>query len=163
MRAYDVGGSNSSETTASTSNENKESSLSPLSPPANDSETHYNKMESGATPSTDEIENPEVSVEREESIFAQELVYLRPFFDFLMDSHRTNMVMCSDEELTKSACLAHSLLKVSNLLENRLQVRGNGYTKTLSSTRALREAIKTLKLNGIKMAKFCRIDMLLQT
>lgn len=163
MRAYDVGGNNSSETAASTTNENKESSLSPLAPPASDSEAHYNKMESGPTPSTDDIENPEASVEREESIFAQELVYLRPFFDFLLDSHRTNMVMCSDEELTKSACLAHSLLKVSNLLESRLQVRGNGFTKTLSSTRALREAIKTLKLNGIKMSKFCRIDMLLQT
>lgn len=163
MRAYDVGGNNSSENATSTANENKDTSMSPLSPPANDTEAHYNNMESGQSTSNDEIENPEASVEREETIFSQELMSLRPFFDFLLDAHRTGLVMCSDEELTKSACLAHSLLKVSSLLESRLQVRGNGYTKTLSSTRALREAIKTLKLNGIKMSKFCRIDMLLQT
>jgi len=161
MRAYDVGGNNPAETATSSATDNK-SSLSPLSPPANDTEAHYNN-ESTANTSTDEIENPEATVEREEAIFGAELVYLRPFFDFLLDSHRTGIVMCSDEELTKAACLAHSLLKVSSLLESRLQVRGNGYTKTLSSTRALREAIKTLKLNGIKMSKFCRIDMLLQT
>ena len=163
MRAYDVGGTGTPENTSSASNDNKDTGLMPLSPPAKDTESHYNNLEAGATSSPDEMENPEASVEREEMIFAQELTYLRPFFDFLMDTQRTGVVMCTDEELTKAACLAHSLLKVSSLLESRLQVRGNGYTKTLSSTRALREAIKTLKLNGIKMSKFCRIDMLLQT
>jgi hypothetical protein len=163
MRAYDVGGTGTTESAAPTSDERKESNLMPLSPPANDTDARYSNIDAAPTPSTDEMENPEACVEREESIFGQELVYLRPFFDFLQDSQRAGVVMCTDEELTKSACLAHSLLKVSSLLESRLQVRGNGYTKTLSSTRALREAIKTLKLNGIKMAKFCRIDMLLQT
>lgn len=163
MRAYDSDGSGASENIESGASATKDSNLMPLSPPASDTESRYDNLESGPTPSNDEMENPEASVQREESIFAQELVYLRPFFDFMLDSHRTGIVMCTDEELTKSACLAHSLLKVSSLLEKRLQVRGIGYTKTLSSTRALREAIKTLKLNGIKMAKFCRIDMLLQT
>jgi hypothetical protein len=36
-------------------------------------------------------------------------------------------------------------------------------TKTLTNTRALREAIKTIKANGLKMAKFCRTDVLLQS
>lgn len=162
MRAYDSS-SGPAESSQSAANESKEGGLMPLSPPANDTEAHYSNLEPGPATSADEMENPEASVEREETIFSQELVYLRPFFDFLLDSHRTGLTMCSDEELTKSACLAHSLLKVSSLLEKRLQVRSVGYTKTLSSTRALREAIKTLKMNGIKMSKFCRIDMLLQT
>jgi len=162
MRAYDVGGNATSESTSSAPTE-KDTVLMPLSPPAKDTDSHYSNLETGTSPSTHEMENPEASVEREEAIFAQELVFLKPFLNFLMDSQSTSIVMCTDEELTKSACLAHSLLKVSSLLESRLQVRGNGYTKILSSTRALREAIKTLKLNGIKMSKFCRIDMLLQT
>ena len=163
MRAYDVGGAASLEGTTTSSDAKKASSVIPLAPPTTDTDPHYSNTEAANTSNNEEIENPEADVEREEEIFAQELVYLRPFFDFLLDSQKAGIVMCTDEEMTKSACLAHSLLKVSSLLESRLQVRGNGYTKTLSSTRALREAIKTLKQNGIKMAKFCRIDMLLQT
>lgn len=163
MRAYDVGGAGLIESTSSSRDTNRESDIAPLDPPASDTDPHYSNVENTSTPANEEIDNPEADVEKEEAIFAQELVYLRPFLDFLIDSQKTGIVMCTDEELTKAACLAHSLLKVSSLLEGRLQVRGNGYTKTLSSTRALREAIKTLKQNGIKMAKFCRIDMLLQT
>ena len=164
MRAYDStsGGSMVPESGQSSGSQGKDSSLIPLRPSTNDTESRYN-MESGPVSTNDEMGSPEASIEREESIFSQELQYLRPFFDFLLDSHRSSIVMCSDEELTKAACLAHSLLKVSSLLETRLQIRGKRYTKTLSSTRALLEAIKTLKQNGIKMAKFCCIEMLLQT
>jgi hypothetical protein len=162
MQAYNAGGTVNAERGQTGGNQSKDPSLMPLSPPTSDTQSRYN-MESGHAAPSDEIGSPEASIEREETIFTQELDYLRPFFDFLLDSHRTGIVMCSDEELTKAACLAHSLLKVSSLLETRLFVRGNGYTKALSSTRALREALRTLKLNGIKLSKFCRVDMLLQT
>jgi hypothetical protein len=56
---------------------------------------------------------------------------------------------------------------LASLLENRLKVRNGStnatsYTKSLNSTRALREAINTIKTNGFRMAKFCRLDMLMQ-
>jgi hypothetical protein len=70
------------------------------------------------------------------------------------------IVLSSDEELMKASCLAHSLLKLSGLLESRLKVKG--INKTLTSTRALREANRTIRTSGMKMAKFCRLEMLMQ-
>ena len=59
-------------------------------------------------------------------------------------SHRMNQPM--------STCVACQALFYST----------GGNFETLTSTRALREAIKSIKTHGVKMEKFCRIDMLLQ-
>lgn len=105
-------------------------------------------------------------VEREEMNLSNELQYVKPYLEFAGMEHNTTIKTCSDEHLMKSSCLAHSLLKLSSLLDSRLKVRsavGAISTKTLTNTRALREAIKTIKANGLKMAKFCRADVLLQS
>jgi hypothetical protein len=103
------------------------------------------------------------SVDKEEQILIQELTHLASILDFTKDDRSNSVVCCSDEELMKASCLSHSLLKLSSLLESRLKVRHSGaFEKTLTSTRALREAIKTIKAHGVKVAKFCRIDMLMQ-
>lgn len=104
-------------------------------------------------------------VEREELNLSKELQFVKPFLEFAGMEHNNTIKTCTDETLMKSACLAHSLLKLSSLLDSRLKVRsaiGGMATKTLTNTRALREAIKTIKANGLKMAKFCRADALLQ-
>lgn len=138
--------------------------LMPLSPPVNDTQPRKGSDDGGKTSLTEELDF-EGGVEREEQNLAFEATYLQSLMDFSQETHRQEIVTCSDEELMKASCLAHSLLKLSSLLENRLKVRGSvgGFDKSLSSTRALREAIKTIKANGVKMAKICRIDMLLQT
>uniref|UniRef100_A0A7S1V1E9 Uncharacterized protein n=1 Tax=Grammatophora oceanica TaxID=210454 RepID=A0A7S1V1E9_9STRA len=101
-------------------------------------------------------------VEKEEHSLSFEMAHLKPILEFTRDSSNS-IICCSDEELMKASVLAHSLLKLASLLESRLKVRSSGsFEKTLTSTRALREAIKTIKTHGIKMAKFCRIDMLMQ-
>lgn len=103
-------------------------------------------------------------VEREESNLSVELHFVKPYLEFA-GMEFAQIKTCSDEDLMKAACLAHSLLKLSSLLDSRLKVRsrmGITSTKTLTNTRALREAIKTIKANGLKMAKFCRADILLQ-
>lgn len=103
-------------------------------------------------------------VEREESNLSMELHFVKPYLEFA-GMELAQLKTCSDEDLMKAACLAHSLLKLSSLLDSRLKVRtrlGITSTKTLTNTRALREAIKTIKANGLKMAKFCRSDILLQ-
>jgi len=105
-------------------------------------------------------------VEKEEQIFAMEMEHLKIVLEFSKSGQSQSIVCCSDEELMKASCLGHSLLKLSSLLDSRLKVRANStgtFEKTLTSTRALREAIKTIKAHGFKMAKFCRIDMLMQT
>eukprot|EP00536_Pseudo-nitzschia_multiseries_P011893 jgi/Psemu1/260204/estExt_Genewise1Plus.C_4310008 len=109
--------------------------------------------------------NLEGGVEREESNLSVELNFVRPYLEFA-GMELAQIKVCPDEDLMKAACLAHSLLKLASLLDSRLKVRsrlGNTSTKTLTNTRALREAIKTIKANGLKMAKFCRADILLQS
>jgi hypothetical protein len=104
-------------------------------------------------------------VEREESNLSVELNYVKPYLEFA-GMEFAKLKTCSDEDLMKAACLAHSLLKLASLLDSRLKIRsrlGINSTKTLTNTRALREAIKTIKANGLKMAKFCRADILLQS
>lgn len=104
-------------------------------------------------------------VEKEEQVLALELVHLKSILEFTRDSQSQPIVCCADEELLNACSLAHSLLKLSSLLEARLKVRMHSsgtYEKALTSTRALREAIKTIKAHGLKVAKFCRIDMMMQ-
>jgi len=106
----------------------------------------------------------EGGVEREELNLSVELNFVRPYLEFA-GMELAQIKVCPDEGLMKAACLAHSLLKLASLLDTRLKVRsrmGITSTKTLTNTRALREAIKTIKSNGLKMAKFCRADILLQ-
>ena len=102
-------------------------------------------------------------VDGEEHLMSMELQYLKRYLDFDTTGQTSTVVLCSDEELMKAACLAHSLLKLASLLESRLKIRGHSsFNRALTSTRALREAIKAIKSNGMTMAKFCRIEMLLQ-
>ncbi|CAJ1953980.1 unnamed protein product [Cylindrotheca closterium] len=104
-------------------------------------------------------------VDREEVNLSIELQFLKPYLEFAGMEENNTVKTCRDEDLMKAACLAHSLLKLSSLLDSRLKMRSQFgvTTKTLANTRALREAIKTIRSNGLKMAKFCRSDVLLQS
>lgn len=146
------------ESSPATENITKQSGLmAPLSPPSTDTSPRKSigQMKVDAT-----LEDIGDGVEAEEHLLDEELRFLEPFLDFgTGDKHPS---VCSDEELMKAACLAHSLLKLAGLLEARLKVRGAAFSETLASTRALQEAIKSIKQSGIQMAKFCRLDMLMQ-
>lgn len=134
--------------------------MTPLSPPESDTASRRNATVFMNEPALDEIGD---GVEGEENLMAMELEYLGPFLDFNTTGHTGKIVVCSGDEAMKAACLAHSLLKLASLLDCRLKNRSSaGFDRTLTSTRALREAIKAIKTNGMKMAKFCRLDMLMQ-
>jgi hypothetical protein len=103
-------------------------------------------------------------VDGEEMVLEQELSFAKQYLEFASDQQMGGITVCSDEELMKAATLAHSLMKLASLLDSRLKIRtSSGFNRPLTSTRALREAIKTIMLSGIKMAKFCRLDMLMQS
>lgn len=140
--------------------EGKRSGIAQGALPPSEADTMSRKAaaEASSFPALEDI--PE-GVEGEEKLMTLELAYLRPFFTFTSVGQFAKIVLCSDEELMKAACLTHSLLKLSSLLESRLKLR-QGSNKTLTATRALREANKTIQSNGLKMAKFCRLDMLMQ-
>jgi len=134
----------------------------PLTPPSADTPRSGSDINRSNIPGMEDLDLVG-GVDREEHNLAQELQFMKPFLEFAT-AKQSKIVICSDEELMKSACLAHSLMKLSSLLESRLKVRTNlGANKMLTSTRALREAIKSIKANGLKMAKFCRGDIMMQT
>jgi hypothetical protein len=140
---------------------NKQSGMMPLTAPTSDTAPHLAVGDLGADSPAEDLAD---GVEGEEMVLDQEMLFLNEYLDFTQDGMSASIIVCSDEEMMKAACLAHSLLKLASLLESRLQTKGHdGFNKTLTSTRALRDAIKTIKLSGINMVKFCRLDMLMQT
>lgn len=150
------------EATQMEGDEMRDPSIVPLAPPSSDTKSRNGG--GGDLKSSGDHELSGSLVEKEEQVLAQEMVHLRSIVELTKDRDGNPIVCCSDEELMKASCLAHSLLKLASLLESRLKVRSKGsFDKMLTSTRALREAIKTIKAHGTKMAKFCRIDMLMQT
>lgn len=157
LRAYSDGDSIDTLTGEQTP---KHSGISPLAPPVSDTSSHNSTHLDGIVP----VEDVSEDVDGEERIFEMEVKFIEQYLDFSDDKLMSTIAVCSDEELMRASCLSHSLLKLSMLLDDRLKVRTrNGFNKMLVSTRALREAIKTIKINGVKMAKFCRIDMMLQS
>jgi len=101
--------------------------------------------------------------ERERAAFNMEVTHLSPLLDFTSKNYGQDLDICNDDELGRAACLANSLLKVASLLEGRLRTRSSGRDKTGGATRNLLKSIKTIKEHGVRMAKFCRVDMLIQT
>ena len=133
-----------------------------LAAPAGDTPRQSGKDDAAGDAFTGEVAP---GVDGEEELMLRELKYLQPYFDFANEKFIADIKVCTDEELMKAEALAHSLLKVASLLESRLKVRhsSSSYQKPLTSTRALREAIKTVMQSGLQMAKFCRLDLLFQT
>lgn len=139
----------------------KQGDITPLSPPATDSAS---RRPSSAEKDYNPLDDIADGIEGEEQLLKLEIAYLKQYLDFDSGGQSSKIVVCTDDELMKAACLAHSLLKLAGLLEKRLIIRSSsGLHRSLTSTRALREAIKTIKTNGMKMAKFCRLEMLMQT
>jgi hypothetical protein len=135
--------------------------LSPLAPPETDTASRLDRSTSFKNDRA--FEDIGDGLEGEENLMMMELQYLFPFLDFNTTGLTSKIVLCTEDELTRAACLAHSLLKLASLLESRIKIRGSGsFNRALTSTRTLREAIKTIKSNGMKMAKFCRLDMIMQ-
>ena len=146
------------------SDERGESSAVPtLASPGGDTPRHEASQAAAALAGLDELDLVG-GVDREEANLSMELQFVKQHLEFAGMENNNYLVTCPDDKLMKAACLSHSLLKLSSLLDSRLKVRSHFgvSTKTLSNTRALREAIKTIKVNGLKMAKFCRADVLLQ-
>lgn len=131
----------------------------PLNPSSGDSKSKKGKGKKDAA-----LVVGATDLEREEEAFEREIAHLYPLLDFVARDYGGDFVVCADDELARAATLAHSLLRVSSLLEERIKTRsGASWERTAGATRALREAIKTIRAHGVFMAKFVRVDMLVQT
>lgn len=140
------------------SDESTKTGIAPIAAPETDTTPRGNSNKADAL--AEEIAE---GLDGEEMTLEKEMLFIKKYFAFHDVDAMSKIVVCSDEDLMKASTLAHGLLKVARLLEGRLKIKtSSGFNRTLTSTRALREAIKTVMLSGVKMAKFCRLDMLMQ-
>lgn len=104
--------------------------------------------------------DPVRSLEREDDALEREIPHLLDLLRFDSHDHGAALVVCDDEETMRAACLAHSLLSFAHLLETRLRNRDGRWART--TTRALRDAVRTVRAHGARAAKFLRLDALVQ-
>ncbi len=97
--------------------------------------------------------------------FERELTQITVLTRFSGPLEIERSTLCTDDEMMKAACLANSLLRVASLLEGQLRNRGDGWDKSqkIKAVRDLQSAIKTIRYHGLRVAKFCRMEMLIQT
>jgi hypothetical protein len=97
--------------------------------------------------------------------FERELAQLSDIAKFTQPLLFERASLCTDEELMKCACLSNSLLRVASLLEGQLISRAGSWEKSakISAIRDLESAIKTIRHHGLRVAKFCRVEVLIQT
>jgi len=139
--------------------------INPLAPSASDTRSKI-------TPNTDEeraayqrsLLDGTTDLQREQETFEQEVSHLSELLDFADVKHGSDFKLCTEDEFLKTVSLAHSLLSLSSLLGKRLRPKKNSWGKSKSDApRALRESVKNIRLHGIRVAKFCRMEVLLQT
>lgn len=97
--------------------------------------------------------------------FEREVAQLDVLCWFKEPLHFEKSTLCTDDEHMKAACLANSLLRVASLLDGQLRSRAGGWEKSskIKAIRDLQSAIKTIRYHGLRVAKFCRMEVLMQT
>lgn len=108
-----------------------------------------------------DIEKINEGLERDEGLAKEEMEQLKDYLDFLpYHQESLDYDLITKGELKEAICLAHSLLKCTSLLEKRLKPKGSN--KLLVNIGSLHNEIKKLKALGIKLAKFCHMEVVLQ-
>jgi hypothetical protein len=137
--------------------------VAPLAPKMGDSKAKYGLTKSGDKGSAAASSLSQFNAHDEETALQQELSHLQMLFRFQSHKYGEDLVKCTDDELTFAACLGHSLLKLSSSLERRLRSKLISQDGSTGPTRQLREAINAIKAHGVRVAKFVRIDVLVNT
>jgi len=101
--------------------------------------------------------------ERDRACFEKEIQYLENLLRFSKHDFGRELTVCNEEELYHCACISHSLLKLSEQLDMRLETKSSSRAKALNANRALRGAIGTIRALGRRMANFCRINILIHS
>ena len=128
------------------------SGILPLAPSESDTSTKRGK---GWTTSNHDFKDS----------FSREVEQISDIAKFKQPLLYERSTLCTDEELMKCSCLENSLLRVASLLEEQLHTRAGGWEKSVKITaiRDLESAIKTIRHHGLRVAKFCRVEVLIQT
>merc|ERR1719223_981938 len=99
-------------------------------------------------------------VDGEGNSFQNELQHVESLLRFSKHGFGRALSVCSEEDLYNCASIAHSLLKLSEELDNGLRAKDKSRAKALMANKALRSSIGTIRALGLRMALFCRVDVL---
>lgn len=102
-------------------------------------------------------------LQREQECFENEVGHLSDLLNFIDPAYGKDIKRCPEEDFLKAVSFAHSLLKLSSQLEKRLKPRKEMWGKSYHAPRTLRDSIKNIRMHGIRVAKFCRMELMLQT
>jgi hypothetical protein len=105
----------------------------------------------------------DTDLQREQECFEKEVVHFAELLDFSHPKYGKDIHWCPEDTFMKAVSLAHGLLKLSSQLERRLKPKKETWGKSYHAPRALRDLIKSIRTHGIRLAKFCRMELLFQT
>jgi hypothetical protein len=140
-------------------------SIKPLAPSSSD--TRSRKLGDDILHLSDTL-NPVIEggtdLRREQECFEKEVANMSELLNFIDPKYGKHIRWCPEDVFLKAVSLAHSLLKLSSQLEKRLMPKkGTWGGKSYHAPRTLRDSIKNIRMHGIRVAKFCRMEVLLQT
>jgi len=139
------------------------SSIKPIEPSSTDTKSRNDDNRIQKSRKLDAVLESGTTLQREKECFEKEVFNLEELLKFTNPNYGKDIYWCKEDNFLKAASLAHSLLKVSSQLEKRLKPKKAVYGKSYHSPRTLRDSIKNIRMHGIRVAKFCRIEVLLQT
>ena len=145
------------------SNSRSSSSINPIAPPTTDTKSKNIAPDDRSSGRLSiNIEGGD-QMQREQESFEQEVSHMLELLNFTDPRYGGLFKLSTEEEFLKAVSLAHSLLKLSSQLERRLNPKKTAWSKTVTAPRTLRDSIKNIRMHGLRLAKFCRIEVLLQT
>jgi len=101
--------------------------------------------------------------EDESKRFLKEIKQIANFLNFSKNEFGRELVVCTAEETNNCATLADSLLRLAQQLDSALKCKSRTRSKALNSNKSLESAILTIRVLGIRMALFCRVDIIVHT
>ncbi len=137
-------------------------SIQPLAPSTSDTRSSY-PSGSGSQRALNAVLEGATDLQREQECFEREVAHFAELLNFTNPNYGRDIRWCPEDNFLKAISLAHSLLKLSSQLERRLKPKKETWGKSYSAPRSLRELIKDIRVHGIRVAKFCRMELLLQT
>lgn len=142
------------------------SNIIPIPPSASDTKSK-NIIEAGnhstQVPVGTNANNVMSRIRSEQEAFENEVKHLIELLNFAHPRYCDRFKLSTEEDFLKTVALAHSLLKLASKLEKRINPSKVKWSKLTTVPRSLREAIKNIQIHGFRLAKFCRMEVLLQT
>lgn len=139
--------------------------INPIAPSASDTKaknTSGNHVNPSLLPPRSGGVDEGSQLRHEQEAFENEVRHLLDLLNFTHPRYQEQFKLSTEDGFLKAASLAHSLLKLASKLDKRLTIGTSKVNQVFSSPRSLRESVKNIRIHGYRLAKFCRMEVLLQ-